>query len=127
MDIIQPINTILCDTNGMNFDELRICKLVGEHLFGTYKGWMWAIQPAKGGGIIIRLLDAPIKGLCMFIHPRHLTTPDQIRLRVVEAGGEMLERCWQRAGKMKEGDVIKKVDGASEKDYLIPKIMRDKL
>jgi hypothetical protein len=111
---------IIIDSAIQEVHDMEMAKQIASILGKHYPGHLWAVE-MHDHSPAIRLLDAPIKDLCYFIHRQHLTTPDSIKAMVVWAGGEFLERCGLRAGARREGDEINRVDGARLRDYCDPK------
>jgi len=103
--------------------DLDLAKTVGDTLAKAYPGWLFAVE-IKDHCPLIRLLNAPIQGYCMFIHRKDILTSSDFKKKIVMSGGELLERCGAKRGSMTESSIITKVDGVEDRFYTIPKSMR---
>ena len=94
-------------------DDAIMCKQAMCVLNTTYPGYRWFIGVNSEGGILfVKCLD--VSTLWGFVlHLDKLRTDPTLK-RVRRAGGELLERAWQKRGKA-TGDMTTKVDGLPEK------------
>jgi len=95
--------------------DMALAKEVGDLLYKHYPQYLWAIE-TPDHCVVIRLLDAPIQGLCMFLNRKDMDDPARWRKMVVMLGGEFLERCGVSRSKNSH-DLITAVDGADYRHY----------
>jgi hypothetical protein len=109
-------------TNGSFEDaaDLTLAKEVGDLLYKHYPHGIWAVE-INDHCPVIRLLNAPVQGMSMFINRKDIWSPEQLRMNVIRAGGEWLERCGlSRNHKVGEQDDVTRVEGVDLKLYIDP-------
>ena len=100
--------------------DIALAKEVGDSLEDSYPGWGWLVSVNDGVIDIINVaMEAAVKkqtkrnvpwGFRMFAD--NVSTSSELKKKVIMAGGELIERGYQRVGKMRDGDLIQKVDFA---------------
>ncbi len=99
--------------HNMELSDLAMCRDAMRVLNTTYPGYRWMIGVNSEGGIMyIKNLD--ISGLWGYVLHMTKMVNDPTMKRVRRAGGEILERAWQKRGKA-TGDPTVKVDGLPKK------------
>jgi hypothetical protein len=85
----------------------------------VYPGNPWAVRvygDDTGGGFHIRHLEFEGKPYGINEKAAHrFATASEMRARVLQMGGELLERVNLRRGLRREGDEVKRMDGVPEK------------
>lgn len=100
--------------------DFEVAKEVGEVLHTAYPGYLWAVEMPQHN-IMIRLIDAPIQGMGMFINRKNIpTTPGLFKRQIVFMAGEFLERAGMNRGAKRDGDQIYRVEGTELRHYVDP-------
>lgn len=81
-----------------------LCKNVLEVLYKHYPGHLWMVKADDGQGVVF-IFNARISGSEGYIlHIENLTNYTILEHRVMQAGGEVLERFGMSRGRVKEND-----------------------
>ena len=92
-----------------------IVVFVGNVLADHYPGFMWFVEQAPGGAIVIKVQEALVFGeYGMVIYPQWPTI-SELKKQVIMNAGELLERCGVARGAKTESTVFKQLDGADKK------------
>jgi hypothetical protein len=110
------MSDILINEHDINLADYAVAKQFGDALWKHYPGWLWAVE-MPDHNVLIRLLNAPVQGMCFFIPRTKLGTPDTNTKLAIWAGGEWLERCGLPRTKNLEQDEIGRVEGIALRQY----------
>lgn len=104
-------------------EDLHEARLVGDLLCQAYPGWAWGVHSARGS-LSIKLLDLARFGQYGFsLQPQ--STYHALRVVVLEAGGELLERAGlPRDRKGWDGVLPTHLEGADPNQARDPRIKR---
>ena len=81
---------------------INLVRDIADVLERNYAGWLWAVQPYEGGGII-KIFSLLISGQYGYIMKIEDIQNDPERKLAVEAGGNILERYSLPRGPYKKG------------------------
>jgi hypothetical protein len=115
------MSDIIISQTFQDAEDLKLAQFVGDLLDKHYPGWLWAVE-INDHGPLIRLLDAPVQGMCWYINPKDINSnsPEWFTKHVMLGGGEFLERSGAKRGKKTESDQIDVVEGVEVKLYTDP-------
>lgn len=101
--------SLVFQADGNEAADMTLCKEVGELLHGHYPGHLWAVWTE---GSVIKISNLRLSGrFCYILHTDKLTDGGVRRRKVIQAGGELLERAhWKRKGY--EGEDATVLEGA---------------
>jgi len=101
--------------------DIAMSKWAGEILNDFYPGHPWAVHADHLGGIMVikNLAAAGIYADYGYvIHPQKYPTASYLKARIIQAGGEILERAGLPRGRA-DGTPVTTVDGIAKKDQLL--------